>query len=101
MGQRLDLQHKLEQILGSEHVYYQPKSSDRVEYPCIVYHLDGMSPIRSDNSIYKEMRYYQVTYINRRPDSPVVDALINFPYSSLSSTMRTEGLYHYVFRIYF
>lgn len=101
MDQRLILQSKLESILGSENVYYQPKSTDRISYPCIVYNLDGTSPIWSNNGIHDVRRYYQVTYMDRRPDSPVVDKLIHFPYSRLNNSMRVEGLYHYIFRIYF
>ena len=37
MGTRLELQSKLEEILGSRQVYYQPPETVKMEYPAIVY----------------------------------------------------------------
>lgn len=100
MDRRVELNNKLRSILGSDAVYFQPPSDIRLTYPCIVYNLDGADSDYANNDNYQVKKYYQVTYIDRRPDSPVVDKLITFPYSSLNSTMRVDGLNHYVFRIY-
>ena len=40
MGTRIELQLKLEEILGSRHVYFQPPASIKMTYPAIVYELD-------------------------------------------------------------
>ena len=37
MGTRLELQKKLEELLGSRNVYYQPPSTVKMAYPAIVY----------------------------------------------------------------
>ena len=100
MAPRVDLQRKLEGLLGSTNVYFQPPDDTKLQYPCIVYHLDGATSDYASNTDYRVKKFYQVTYIDRRPDSVIVDALITYPYSSLNSTMRVEGLNHYVFRIY-
>ena len=37
MASRLNLQDKLEEVLGSKQVYFQPPESLKLKYPCIVY----------------------------------------------------------------
>ena len=37
MASRLDLQSKLEKLLGNKNVYYQPPESLKMEYPAIRY----------------------------------------------------------------
>lgn len=37
MGTRIELQSKLEELLGSRQVYYQPPETVKMEYPAIVY----------------------------------------------------------------
>lgn len=100
MAPRRELQRSLEALLGSGNVYFQPPSDVKLQYPCIVYNLDGVDSDHANNNDYLVKKFYQVTYIDRKPDSPLVDKLVTYPYSSLNSTMRVEGLNHYVFRIY-
>lgn len=100
MAPRVDLQRKLERLLGSTNVYFQPPDDTKLKYPCIIYNLDGAESDHADNQDYRVKKFYQVTYIDRSPLSSVVDNLIALPYSSLSTTMRVDGLNHYVFRIY-
>lgn len=101
MDRRVELNNKLRAILGTDNVYFQPPSDIRLTYPCIVYNLDGADVRRADNVTYGINKYYQVTYIDRRPDSIVVDKLLSFPHSSLQSTIRSDGLNQYVFRMYY
>lgn len=42
MGTRLELQNKLEELLGSRHVYFQPPESVKMEYPAIKYSMTGI-----------------------------------------------------------
>ena len=37
MAGRLELQSKLEELLGTRNVYYQPPESIKIGYPAIVY----------------------------------------------------------------
>lgn len=100
MAPRVELQRKLEAIIGSKNVYFQPPDDTKLQYPCIIYNLDGSNSDYANNINYRVKKYYQVTYVDRRPDSTIVDELITYPYSSLNTTMRVEGLNHYIFRIY-
>lgn len=101
MANRLDLQKKLETILESRNVYYQPPESMKISYPAIVYELGGINAKRADNVPYINGRFYNVTLIHRDPDNTIVDKLLYMPYSSLNRTYKSDGLYHYVFEIYF
>ena len=52
MGQRLDLQTELEELLGSRNVYFQPPESLRMNYPCIRYTRSSGETTFADNKPY-------------------------------------------------
>ena len=97
---RLSFQSLLETLLGSENVYYQPPPNVTMQYPCIVYEDDDDSVKRADNQVYDWTQRYQVTYIDKNPDSEVKKLLRLLPYSSFSRHFATSGLNHDVFVIY-
>ena len=72
MGTRLDLQMKLEELLGCRHVYYQPPdtgvSSVKMEYPAIRYSKAKIDTQRANNSVYKKDYRYDLIVISRTPD---------------------------------
>lgn len=98
---RYDLQNLLKEVLGSNHVYYQPPATVKMSYPCIVYHLDTFHTTDANNAMYNHKRRYQITYIDRDPDSEVPLKLENLPYSHMDSTFQTEGLNHFIFTLYY
>lgn len=100
LSRRLKLQTLLEQILGSNRVYFQPPKDAVMEYPCIVYERDDASARAADNYSYNWFQGYQVTYIDRLPDSDVIDKLAELPLSSFRRHFATSGLNHDVFVIY-
>lgn len=96
---RLSLHRKLTDILPN--VYYQPKSNVSLEYPCIVYELTGNDNWFSDDNNYVRNKMYQVTLIERGPDSEFEDKVLSsIPYSSFSNKFITDNLYHTVFTVY-
>lgn len=98
---RYELQAELVKLLGSKNVYYQPPQSVRMSYPCIVYELDKYHDTHANNSLYTHKSRYQVTIIDRNPDSEIPLELAKFPYTSLSSTYAVDGLNHFVFSLYY
>ena len=50
---RLQLQSKLEEVIGSRNVYFQPPETMRLEYPCIVYFKNALPVNYANNKIYK------------------------------------------------
>ena len=69
MDRRLELHAELVAALGSSHVYYQPPPTVKMVYPCIVYQRDNEDRTYADNHGYLIYDRYQVTVIDRNPDS--------------------------------
>lgn len=101
---RLDLQTKLEQILGSKNVYFSPPNNIDLSFPRIVYQLNGERNSFADNIKYRKLKRYTVTLIDEDPDSPIQEALdenSELPYISSPRYMISDGLSHFVYDLYF
>ena len=101
MNSRLELQKKLEEVLGIHNVYFQPPASKKLEYPCIVYSLMNIRERKADDIKYKRDYMYRVTLIHQDPDNDIVDKILTLPYSNFENHYSTQGLNHYVFGIYY
>jgi hypothetical protein len=101
MGQRLELQTTLEDILGSSNVYFQPPANIEMKYPCIVYLRDGRQSRFADNHNYSKLKRYQVTIIDRDPDSLVPDRVAELPLCVFTRFFTAENLNHDVYDLYF
>ena len=101
MGNRLDLQSKFEEILGSSNVYFQPPESIKLQYPCIVYELSGINVRRADDMAYTNMCQYTVTLIDPDPDCEFIDQVLKLNYCSFDRLFTSDDLNHYVFTIYY
>ena len=80
MASRIDLQHKLEEILGNKNVYFQPPANFRMSYPCIRYKLNKKDIKKADNKAYLKANCYTVTLIHNDPDNQVQDDILDLPY---------------------
>lgn len=101
MGQRLELQILLEETLGSRNVYYQPPASLKMNYPAIVYKRARAETEYADNNPYRARKKYQLTLIDRNPDSPTFDKMLMLPMCRHDSHFTSDGLNHDVFTITF
>lgn len=101
MASRLELQAKLEELLGLNHVYYQPPESLRLEYPAIVYSKSKIETRKANNSTYSKFTRYDITVIDKRPDNPVIDKLMELPYCSYDRPYKADNLNHDVLSIYY
>lgn len=101
MASRLDLQSKLETILGSRNVYYQPPSSNQMKYPCIKYELSAIDTKYADDTGYALKRGYQMILIDKNPDSEFIDKLMVLPFCKFDRAYKADNLNHFVFSIYF
>jgi hypothetical protein len=101
MAPRLELQTLLESILGSEHVYFQPPANVQMQYPAIVYAVDNADTKFAGNVPYIYTKRYQVTVINRNPDSDISDKVAMIPLCTLNRTFTADNLHHNVFNLYF
>lgn len=100
MNKRIELGDLLKSILGNKNVYYQAPPTLKMSYPCIKYELNSINSKAADNRIYSTKRRYSITLIHQNPDNEIVDKLIenNFYFDRVYCA---DGLYHYVFTIYY
>lgn len=95
------LQALLTKTLGTNNVYFQPPSTIKMKYPCIVYQLDYMNSTFADNVLYRGYKRYQVTYIDSEPDMAIPDQIAQIPMCSFSRFFTAENRNHYVYKLYF
>ena len=98
-ARRLILQSRLEEMLGSRNVYFQPPATIQMQYPCIVYEYERQI-IRHANDL-KYLKWDQYTVIIIAPYTllEVMDAIEEEPFCAFDREYVSEGLYHYVYSI--
>lgn len=101
MGQRVELQQLLEDLLGSRNVYFQPIENLQMQYPCIRYSWDFEQTLKANNEQYSRNLRYQLVYIDRNPDSDVPAKLSKLPLCRFGRTYTQDNLHHTVYDIYF
>jgi hypothetical protein len=101
MAQRLELQAILIDILQSDHVYFQPPPSLIMDYPCIVYRRDYELTRFADDRPYSRIKRYQVTVVDRDPDSDIPDKVADLPLCVYERFYAAENLNHDVFKLFF
>lgn len=101
MGSRLDLQYKLEELLGARHVYFQPPASVTMEYPAIKYSKSRIDTKKANDSTYSKFTRYELIVISKKPDDPVIDKLLDLPYCSYDRSYKADNLYHDALSLYF
>lgn len=101
MDRRLELHSILTEALGSKNVYYQPPPSVKLDYPCIIYQREEMNVKHADNKLYKRRDRYQVTIIDRNPDSKIRFRVEELPLCRYNRFYTAQNLNHDVFTIYF
>ena len=98
---REELHELLCNVLGSRFVYFQPPASVNLTYPCIVYNLGGYRPSYANNNEYLMFKQYTLTYIDKDPDSDVLDVIERLPYCRFDRPFIADNLNHYVFTIFY
>ena len=103
MKTREEFQAKLEDILGSEYVYFQPPDSLRMNKGNrIVYSLEERSVWKADNKPYERYNKYSVTFVTKDPDWGLVAEIPNlFLHCRHDRRYVADNLYHDTFIIYY
>lgn len=99
MASRLNLQTLLESII--EPVYFQPPVNIQIQYPCIIYSRDSSEVNHAGNLLYKHTKRYQVTVIDRNPDSELPDQVERLSLCSFERYFAADNLNHFVFNLFF
>ena len=101
MRKRTDLTEMFKEVLGNDHVYFQPPSSVRMLYPCIRYEFSGYTDIYADDIRYVTSKSYTVTIIYKDPDSNLPD-LFREKFKNkchFDRQHKADNLYHTVFTL--
>ena len=101
MTTRVDLQNVLEELLGSRNVYYQPPESLKMNYPAIVYARKTIDNSYANNSVYKQNYAYEITVIDKNPDSEIVNKVSKLPTCRFDRHFKSDNLNHDVFTLYY
>lgn len=101
MASRLDLQKKLEELLGNRNVYYKPPSNISMSYPAIKYSKNKITSKHANDKIYGSRIQYTLTIIDRKPDNPVIAKLLELPYCSYDRNYKLDNLEHDVLTLYY
>lgn len=101
MSNRVELQAKLERILGSRNVYYQPPESVKINYPAIVYSKDSITSRYADDKKYSSANRYEIIVIDKKPDNAAINAILELPYCSFSRHYTSDNLHHDVLTLYY
>ena len=97
MHRRLELQTTLEELLGSQEVYFQPPASVKMQYPAIVYSRNKINNGSADDSVYRQSLEYKVTVIDTDPDSEIVMKVSRLPRCKFERHYAADNLNHDVF----
>ena len=101
-SRRAELDSTLRTILGSSNIYYQPPENTKITtYPAIVYTRTTIDPQYADNLMYLNKTCYEITLIDRRPDSPLIDLLMDLPSCRYLRHVSVSGVNNDTFRIYY
>ena len=101
MASRLDLQNKLEELLGNRNVYYQPPESQKMKYPAIRYSRSTIDSKFANNTKYINRDSYELIIIDNDPDNEVIQKILELPLSKHDRHYISNNLHHDVIKLYF
>lgn len=100
MKTRLELQTKLEEILGARRVYFQPPASVKMSYPAIVYSRSNIENTHANNEVYGQNDRYEIIVIDKNPDSVIVRKVSRLPRCGFVRHYVADNFNHDVFNLY-
>ena len=101
MLRRLLLQATLENILGSRNVYFQPPASVSMDYPAIVYSLNGIENKHASNGVYVQGISYEVIVVDEDPDNEISKVVSKLPMCKYNRSYRSDNLNHDVYTLFY
>lgn len=100
MLRRVDLQARLEELLGTPNVYFQPPESMKLQYDAIVYFRKDIQNRHANDFVYKQDDAYEIVVIYKNPDSDLPRKISKLPMCSLDRHYVSDNLNHDVFTLY-
>ena len=104
MGKRLELDALLRKVMkdvsGVENVYFQPPENLLLKYPAIVYSRSDIRNRPADDMVYSQFTFYDLTVIDKNPDSLLVYAVASLPRCKFGRHYKSDNLNHDTFTIF-
>lgn len=101
MDSRLELHNILVDLINPHKVYFQPPSSIKLTYPCIIYKLDDINTSYADSEKYIKVKAYMLTVIDQNPDTDILDKILSLDYCNFDRYFVSDNLNHYVFTLFY
>lgn len=102
MPSRLELQSKLEELIGNKNVYFQPPASVKLSYPCVIYRIGNGNAKHANDNMYIFTNSYEMMFIYKKPNLEIIEEVLKaLPMCRLDRTYCSDNLNHYVFNVYF
>jgi hypothetical protein len=101
MSRRLEFHQILKEVLGSDHVYFQPPADVKMKYPAIVYKRQAIDAKLADDQLYGTVTGYMVSVIDTNPDSEIPGKILELPMSRFNRHYTANNLNHDIFSIYY
>ena len=95
------LQEKLEKLSECRHVYFQPPENLIMEYPAIRYSVNDIDSKYANNKMYVGMKCYDIVVIDKEPDNPIIEKLLELPYASFNRHYVSDNLNHDIIKLYY
>lgn len=80
-------------------LFYNPTDNTTLTYPCVLYKRSGITQRHADNLGYHSSEEYQVTIIDKRVDSPLIDVLLTNQYCRYVNEFIVDNMHHTILRI--
>ena len=100
MDEWRDVQTLLQEVGGTENVYFQPPTGYMMKYPAIVFNRKSPSMLFANDSAYFRLPCYEVTVIDSDPDSKIARNVEQIPYCSHDRHFKKDNLNHDTFTLY-
>ena len=96
---RYELNSLLKDICSN--VYFQPPENLKLNFPCIVYSLEGKDVRFADDGKYTKTRKYTVTVVDKNPDSDICENLEELSFCRFDRRYSSDNIYHTVYSLYY
>lgn len=104
MDKRLELDVLLRKVAkdisGVENVYFQPPENLIIKYPAIIYSRSNIENRPADDIHYSQHTFYDVTVVDKDPDSLLVYAIASLPRCKYGRHYKSDNLNHDTFTIF-
>lgn len=95
-----EMQTKLEAILGSRNVYFQPPENIKINYPAIIYKVARQNKKLANDSVYGIIPVYELKVVDYFPDSQITAMLLEDPKCGYVNSYNNSNLHYDVLNIY-